>query len=113
MARRRKPRCDELLFVGTRGHVRAVSKRTGRMVWDVSLPETGYEIVTLLVEPDTVYAASRGLLFALEPATGEIRWKNGLSGLGYQHVTLATARGAAPDSLLVQVREREERRADA
>ncbi len=81
---------QDLLFIGTRGHVRAVSKRTGRKQWETSLPGTGYTLVTLLYEEPVLYAASRGLLFALDPLDGNIVWKNSLKGLGHDHIVLAT-----------------------
>ena len=52
---------DDLLYVGTHGHVTAISKQRGRKVWSTSLPNTGYDIVTLLVENNAVYAISKGL----------------------------------------------------
>lgn len=86
--RRRGPR--PLLYVGSRGFVRAVSQSTGRRVWETSLPETGYELVSLLHCGDLVFAGSRGILFALDARTGEIQWKNALRGLKYGHMLLAT-----------------------
>ena len=87
-------RAEDLLFVGTHGHVRAIGKRHGRRVWDTSLPGTGYDVVTLLYEDGVLFAASKGYLFALDALTGEIRWKNGLKGLGNDHVLLATTRSS-------------------
>jgi len=110
MARRKRTSAD-LLFVGTRGHVRAVSKRTGRLAWDLSLPGTGYEVVTILVEDDVVYAGSRGHLFAIHAISGELLWQNGLKGLGYEPLTLATVSGSNHDQVLVQVRAKEAERA--
>ena len=62
---------DDLLYVGTHGHVTAISKQRGRKV-STSLPNTGYDIVTLLVENNAVYAISKGYLFALDASTGHI-----------------------------------------
>lgn len=104
---RRKRRASDLLFVGTRGHVRAVSKRTGRLAWDLSLPGTGYEVVTILVEDDVVYAGSRGHLFAIDAVSGALIWQTGLKGLGYEAMTIATVNGSSNDQVLVQVRAKE------
>jgi len=86
---------EDLLFVGTYGHVRAVGKKNGRKVWNTSLPGTGYDIVTLLHEDGVLFAASKGRLFALDASTGEILWKNGLRGLSSVRVELATARSSS------------------
>ena len=87
-------RAEDLLFIGTHGHVRAVGKKHGRKVWNTSLPSTGYGLVTLLHEDGVLYAASYGRLFALDALTGEILWKNGLRGLGNADVLLATTRSS-------------------
>ena len=89
---------QDLLFIGTHGHVRAVSKRTGRKQWETSLPGTGYTIVSLLYAEPVLYAASRGLLFALDPLDGEIVWQNGLRGMGHDHIVLATTSASTSTS---------------
>jgi len=88
-------RIEELLFVGTHGHVVALDQRTGAERWRRSLPRTGYSVVTLLFEEGRLLAASGGHCFALDPATGEIAWHNSLRGLGNSVVCLATARTPA------------------
>ncbi|HBP17455.1 MAG TPA: hypothetical protein DEA08_06650 [Planctomycetes bacterium] len=106
--KRRRPRAKDLLFIGTRGFVRALSKRTGRKVWETSLPGTGYEAVSLVVDDETVFAASRGKVIALEAGSGEVLWENGLRGLGYEFVTLAVA-GQQPDPTpTIEITQRDE-----
>lgn len=85
----------DLLFLGTHGHVTALDKRTGREVWRTSLPNTGYRIVSMLVEDGTLFAASRGHVFALDPVNGSILWSNSLPSLGHDHVYMTTARSGA------------------
>lgn len=102
------------LFVGIYGHVVAISKKTGRTKWKTSLPNTGYEIVSLVCEAGGVFAGSRGILFGLDPRNGEIEWRNGLKGLGYQHLTLAGSRQASTDgSVLIEQTAADERAAAA
>jgi len=97
-------RADRLLFVGTHGNVRAVDRESGSDVWTTSLPNTGYNIVSLLYQDDTLYAGAAGHVFALDPGTGEILWHNGLEGLGYGHMVLATIRQAVdPAALIAQL----------
>ncbi len=81
---------NRVLFVGTYGNVRAIDMETGGDLWTTSLPNTGYQLVTLLYESGRLFAGSKGKLFALDPQTGTILWENGLDGLGYDHMTLAT-----------------------
>lgn len=88
-------RLDQLLFIGTNGHVRAIAKDDGSDAWSISLPGTGYEIVTILFEDGILFAGSNGKVFGLNPHDGSILWSNSLSGLGYDHMVLATIRGAA------------------
>ena len=85
----------DYLFIGTSGHVSAMDRETGREVWRVSLPSTGYHIVSLLVDGDRLFAASKGYLFCLDGETGKILWKNSMPGLGHRHVYLASRRGAS------------------
>ena len=90
---RRRPQAADLLFIGAKGYVRALSKRTGRKVWETSLPGTGYLPVNLLCDGETVFAASRGKVIALEAGSGQILWENGLRGLGYEAISLAVEGG--------------------
>ncbi len=101
------PAQDDLLFLGTHGHVVAVEKATGREVWKTSLPKTGYSVVSILVEDGLLLCASHGRAFGLDVETGEIRWTNHLRGLGHGHVYLSTVRqaGGADPTLLAAASE--------
>ena len=98
----------DYLFIGTSGHVAAMDRDTGREVWRVSLPSTGYHIVSLLVEGTRVFAASKGYLFCLDAENGDILWKSSMPGLGHRHVYLAT-RGAGSEGagLLGRIEEQD------
>ena len=85
------PAREDLLFIGTYGHVVAVEKTTGHTVWTTSLPRTGYEVVSIVVEDGLLLCASAGRAFGLDIDTGEIRWGNDLQGLGQGFVYLTTA----------------------
>lgn len=97
---------SDLLFVGTKRHVRAIRKADGREIWSTKLPagSWGDGLVTLLCEEGMLFAAAAGHLFALDAARGEILWHNELQGLGYHAVILATAsqpgQAAAPHAVL-------------
>ena len=85
---------DDMVFVGTHGHVVALRRRDGEELWQTSLPQTGYSVASILVEEDQLLCASGGRVFGLDPFSGEIRWSNGLSGLGMGQVYLATRRSS-------------------
>ena len=104
---------DELIFVGTSGYVRAVKRESGADVWTTNLPNTGYGIVTLLVQDGVLFAGAGGRLFALDPRDGAIRWHNGLDGLGYKHMTLATMRASSMNMPALATVEDEERAAES
>lgn len=104
VARKPKPKrrsSRQLLYLGSRGFVRAVSQSTGRRVWETSLPETGYTLVSLVCERGGLFAGSAGHLFGLDPNRGEIEWRNGLQGLGYEHLTLAGSQQTSSDGLVL------------
>jgi len=104
------PRRD-YAFLGTHGHVIAIRKSNGRKAWQTSLPRTGYEVVSILVDGDQLICASGGRVFGLDAATGEIRWTNALKGLGngVVYVTSATD-GGSPDgtALFAAVRAKQQ-----
>lgn len=91
---------NSLLFIGISGHVKAVDKRTGEDVWQVSLPKTGFGLVNLLLEDGILYAGTVGLLFALDPMTGRTLWTHGLKGLGQGHIVFATVKSTANRPLM-------------
>ncbi len=82
---------DDLLFVGTHGHVAAIEKRTGKTIWTASLPKTGWGVVSIVYEDDTLFCAGGGRVLALDPKNGYILWENPLKGLGSGLVYQTTA----------------------
>jgi glucose dehydrogenase len=98
----------DLLFIGTYGYVKAIDKQTGEDRWQVSLPATGYDRVSLFCEGFRLFAASKGYVFALDARTGEIIWTNGLSGLGHDDVSLAVQAGSAEPPPLPKPEEKQD-----
>lgn len=80
----------DLLFLGTHGHVVAVDRRSGRTRWRTSLPRTGWNVVTLMLEEGRLFCSSGGRAFALDPSDGSILWENGLPGMGHGIVAMCT-----------------------
>ncbi len=79
----------ETAFIGVQGHVVAVNKQSGQIVWQTKLGGGfGDSFVSLACDGDLVLAHTRGHLFALDCQTGAIRWDNKLPGLGYGTATI-------------------------
>lgn len=98
----------DMLFVGTHGHVAALRKSDGVLLWKCSLPKTGYQVVSMILEDGVLLCGSGGRVFALAPADGRVLWDNNLKGMGSSRVVLATARHAAPAPLALIEGEAEE-----
>jgi len=100
-----RPNWVDYVFAGTYGHVLALDQETGQTVWKVSLPRTGYHIVSIIVENGQLLCGSGGRVYALAPETGEILWSNGMPGMRHGHVFLATAQssGAAAMALAAEI----------
>ncbi len=104
---------DELLFVGTHGHVLALNKANGREVWATSLPKTGYSLVSILVDDGVLFCASGGRTFALDISNGEVLWTNQLKGKGSGLVYLASINQASTETPFASEAEAAKRRAAA
>ena len=91
---------EETLFVGTHGHIAAISKPTGQTIWETSLPSTGYSVVAIVYETGRLYCAGGGRVFALDPANGEILWENPLRGMGMGLVFLTTVNSNNTEALM-------------
>ena len=92
---------DDVLFVGTHGHVSALDKRTGNELWRTSLPRTGYMIVSIVYEDETLFVGSGGHVFALDPSNGHILWKNKLPGLHHGRVLVTTKRASSVGTMVL------------
>ena len=91
------------LFVGIKGTVIAVDRRSGETLWSTHLK--GGQFVTVAVENGAIYAGTSGRLYCLEPATGSVRWENELPGMGYGIICIA---GADPAALFGESRRRQD-----
>ena len=92
---------SDTVFVGVKGHVVAFSKSDGRQLWKTKLRSgltvAGDRFVTVLAEPERVYAHTYGELFCLNAWTGEQLWSNELAGLGYDIAMLAVVGASSPE----------------
>lgn len=81
------------LFLGIKGSVIAVDRRSGETLWSTHLK--GASFVTVAVEAGAVYAGTYGRLYCLDPSTGSVRWTNELPGMGYGLLCIAGADSSA------------------
>lgn len=95
----------DLLFLGTHGHVIAIDKQGGSKQWEVSLPRTGYQVVTMILEDGVLLCGTGGKVFALDPENGSILWDNQLPGLGRGVVAMCTASQSTSQSSAVAALE--------
>lgn len=110
----KKPGNSEVLYVGTKRHITALSAATGVEIWRAKLPQvqTG-GVICVLVRGERIYAAASGHVYCLARSSGEILWENELPKLGYQPVILAMeGADTSVQSLTAQVTELARQAAD-
>jgi outer membrane protein assembly factor BamB len=76
-----------LIYLGIKGSVVALDRRTGVEYWRTALK--GGDFVNVVYDHQAVYATARGEIFCLDPAIGSIRWHNPLKGMGWGMITIA------------------------
>ena len=99
---------SDLIFIGIKGSVIALDRRTGERVWATRLK--GCDFVNVLVQDGTVVASCYGEIFCLDPLTGGVRWHNPLKGFGVGLATIAAGDGSGTGnaSALAAKRQRDE-----
>jgi outer membrane protein assembly factor BamB len=87
---------NDLVFIGLKAKVAALSKKDGSIVWEAALKTgLGGDFVTLHVDGPHVFAYTYGHVACLETLTGRRLWENGLPGYGYGYASLATTSGSS------------------
>jgi outer membrane protein assembly factor BamB len=107
---------DDILLLGLKQSVTAISKREGRTLWKTELPGSvaGDSFVTVLADDLFVFAHTEGRLHCLDLANGQILWSNELPGYGFGIASLCFPGGAAaPGPGAVWEKLREQRRASS
>jgi outer membrane protein assembly factor BamB len=105
---------DDLIFVGIKGSVIALTRAGGEVVWEIHLKGMGF--VHLVRDGDHLYAATKGEIFCLDAATGAGVWNNPLKGYGYGLASIAARNGSDDGGaglLAAEARAREEADASA
>ena len=76
-----------VMYLGIRGTVVALDRRTGAEIWRT--PLKGGDFVNVALDGDALFATARGQIYCLDPVTGRVRWNNPLKGLGWGLITIA------------------------
>jgi len=98
---------SELVFIGIKGSVIALSRATGQQVWATHLK--GSDFVNVVFQDGLLLAACYGEIFCLDPVTGDALWHNPLKGFGLGLATIAFENGGATGNLAAM---KEKRRRD-
>ena len=104
----------DIILIGVKNRVMALSKRDGHVLWSTALPAGMGNFVTVLADGQRIYAHTHGQLHCLDFATGRLLWSNELAGCGYGFASLALPNGAvAPDPAVVAALTAEQQAATA
>jgi outer membrane protein assembly factor BamB len=77
-------KAQELILIGVKHSVSAVSKADGHLLWTTKLPGgLGSDFVTVACDGERVFAHGSGQLFCLDLPSGRLLWTNELRGYGY------------------------------
>ena len=93
----------DTVFIGMRGYVMALDRRTGSELWRTFLKGSGFVNVTL--DGTDLFATTQGEIFCLQVATGQVRWNNPLRGMGYGLISIA---GSNAQAALAEEHRRQE-----
>lgn len=95
---------DDVILLGVKSRVVAISRRYGKIVWSTELPGgLGDNFVTLLSDGASVFAHTNGQLHCLDFTNGRIIWSNDLPGCGYGLASLWIADNeSAPNTAAAQ-----------
>jgi outer membrane protein assembly factor BamB len=83
------PRANGTIYIGIRGRVIALERKTGTEVWNT--PLIGGDFVNVTLDGDLILASTKGEIFGLHAETGEKLWRNKLPGMGTGLMTIATS----------------------
>src|SRR5689334_18393973 len=90
---------QEIILIGVRHTVSAVSRADGHIIWTTKLPGgLGSDFVAVACDGERVFAHSSGQLFCMELSNGRMLWTNELRGFGYGLTSICIPGiGSSPD----------------
>lgn len=95
---------EELVYIGIKGKVVALSRANGQIIWTTDL-DAGFlngAFVHVVVDGNNVFATTQGEVSCLDAATGRVRWQNALRGYGLGIASIATRNSCSPPDLAAQ-----------
>lgn len=101
---------EDILLLGLKSSVTAISKLNGRILWKTELPSgMGDGFVTLVSDGIRIYAYTYGQLHCLELDSGRRIWSNELKGYGYGLASLCLPDGqsAPPPAIARRLMEQQ------
>ncbi len=106
---------ENIILIGVKRTVMALTKGEGRMLWSTKLPGgMGSGFVTVACDGQYVIAHSDGKLHGLDLDSGRVLWSNGLAGYGYGLASICIPGGmSAPSSVSAEEQVRTQRRAQS
>ena len=102
---------SSVVFLGVKGSVIALDRKTGQQLWAVKLK--GSDFVNVLLDGDLVLATTKGEAFCLNAKSGELMWNNSLPGMGMGLITIATSNGSSSLTAMREKQRQDEAAADA
>ncbi len=102
---------SDLIFVGIKGSVVAISRTTGQQAWATRLK--GGDFVNVSLEETRIYATNQGEIFCLDPQSGELLWHNPLKGYGLGLATIAIPGTSSPQAAVLAEQQRREQQSNA
>lgn len=101
---------EELVYVGIKGRVVALSRARGQIIWSTKLGGAlvgGGGFVHVVVDGDYLYATTQGVISCLDAVTGKVRWFNELKGCGFGIASIATRNCGSPANLAAEAAAQE------
>ena len=91
---------NDLVFTGFNNRVAALHRNTGAIAWRWAAP-SGTAYTSLLLDGDRLIVSVQGYMYALDAASGRQLWANEMKGFGFGVASLASVRGGATSSTLL------------
>jgi outer membrane protein assembly factor BamB len=106
---------QEVILIGVKHSVSAVSKADGHALWTTKLPGgLGGDFVTVASDGERVFAHSSGQLFCVDLWSGRLLWTNELRGYGYGLASICVlGTPASPDLATVRAVQAQREAANA
>jgi outer membrane protein assembly factor BamB len=95
---------QEIILIGVKHTVSAVSRADGHVLWTTKLPGgLGSDFVAVACDGERVFAHSSGQLFCMELSSGRMLWTNELRGYGYGLASICVpGKESSPDLAAVR-----------